>query len=82
MNQAEMTHSGRPRSSHCCKDHGAAFELRLRTGKDELLDLFFGKGSRIGTGAGQNVGARYFAQLLIKLRPRRITRDCLSAVDS
>jgi hypothetical protein len=31
----------------------AAFERRLRPGKDELLDLFFGKGSRIGTGAGQ-----------------------------
>jgi hypothetical protein len=68
MNQAEMTHFGPSRSSHCSEDHGAAFELRLRTGKDELLDLFFGKGSRIGTGAGQNVGARYFAQPLIRLR--------------
>jgi hypothetical protein len=53
MNQAEMTHFGQSRSSHCCEYHGPAFERRLRPEKDELLDLFFGKGSRIGTGAGQ-----------------------------
>ncbi|HSZ79324.1 MAG TPA: hypothetical protein VK775_18095 [Chthoniobacterales bacterium] len=41
MNQAEMTHCGRSHSSDCCEDHGAAFEHRLRTGKDGTSRSFF-----------------------------------------
>lgn len=72
MNQVEMTHCGRSHSSDCCEDHGAAFGHGLEPEKMELLDLFLAKAAGLRKLLGQNVGTRYFAGPLIRIRSGRI----------